>query len=32
VRVAQGNPIQEEWILDNRSALDAGVGAPVRKK
>jgi beta-1,4-glucosyltransferase len=25
VLVALGNPIQEEWILDNRSALDAGV-------
>jgi beta-1,4-glucosyltransferase len=25
VLVALGNPIQEEWILDNRPALDAGV-------
>ena len=25
VLVALGNPIQEEWILDNRHALDAGV-------
>jgi beta-1,4-glucosyltransferase len=25
VLVALGNPIQEEWILDNRHALDAGI-------